>query len=136
MIDRNSFAEHFFAAGEVGAHSYSSWMRMAAGVLSPASDSPAYSGANPERLSELLAGEICPEIGVRQEVLKQRLEVLLQNSIAPWHPFTAAHLHTPVLSASLAAEAILTAINQSMDSFDQAPAASVLEQKVIGWLCE
>ncbi|HEX4170455.1 MAG TPA: aspartate aminotransferase family protein [Bryobacteraceae bacterium] len=136
MIDGKSFAEDFFGTGEVGAHSYSSWMRIATGLLSVAPDSPAYSGASPERLSELLTGEICPEIGVGQEVLKQRLEVLLKNSIAPWHPFTAAHLHTPVLSSSLAAEAILTAINQSMDSFDQAPAASVLEQKVIGWLCE
>ena len=135
MIDRNSFAEHFFGTGEEGACSYSSWMRMAADLLSLAPDSPAYSGANPDRLGELLAGEICPENGIGQEVLRERLEVLLQNSIAPWHPFTAAHLHTPVLSSSLAAEAILTAINQSMDSFDQAPAASVLEQKVIAWLC-
>src|SRR4051794_18622548 len=136
MIDRNSFAEHFFGTGEEGARSYSSWMGMAAGLLSLPPDSPAYSGASPDRLSELLAGEICPENGIGQEILSQRLEVLLQHSIAPWHPFTAAHLHTPVLSSSLAAEAILTAINQSMDSFDQAPAASVLEQKVIAWLSE
>src|SRR3954464_12275239 len=131
MIDRTSFAEHFFGTGEVGAHSYSSWMRMAASLLSVAPESIAYSGASPETLGELLASEICPEIGVGQDVLRQQLEVILQNSIAPWHPFPAAHLHTPVLSSSLAAEAILTAMNQSMDSFDQAPAASVLEQKVI-----
>src|SRR3954463_12467927 len=136
MTGQNSFDELFFGTGEAGACSYSHWMRIADDMLSLAQDSAAYSGASPERLNELLEGEICPKLGVSQKVLRERLETLLRNSVKPWHPFTAAHLHTPVLSASLAAEAILTAINQSMDSFDQAPAASVLEQKVIGWLCE
>jgi L-2,4-diaminobutyrate decarboxylase len=136
MIEQNRFAEHFFGTGEAGARSYSNWMRMADSLLSLTLDSPAYSGASPGDLNELLEGEICPKVGVSQEVLSERLEALLRNSIKPWHPFTAAHLHTPVLSSSLAAEAILAAINQSMDSFDQAPAASVLEQKVITWLCE
>jgi hypothetical protein len=30
---------------------------------------------------------------------------------------------------------ILSALNQSMDSFDQAPAATLIEQKVLRWLC-
>jgi L-2,4-diaminobutyrate decarboxylase len=111
-------------------------MVMADGLLSLAPDSSAYSGASPERLNELLDGEVCPKVGVSQKVLKERLEALLLNSVKPWHPFTAGHLHTPVLVSSLAAEAIVGAFNQSMDSFDQAPAASVLEQRVITWLCE
>src|SRR3954453_15964953 len=135
MTGQNSFAELFFGTGEAGACSYSHWMRIADDMLSLAQDSAAYSGASPERLNELLEGEICPKVGVSQNVLRERLQTLLRNSVKPWHPFTAAHLHTPVLSSSLAAEAILGAINQSMDSFDQAPAASVLEQKVIAWLC-
>ena len=48
--------------------------------------------------------------------------------------YRSASAHT--LAPSLAAEAIIAALNQSMDLFDQAPAASVLEQKVIRWLCE
>ncbi len=136
MMGQNRFAELFFGTGEASARRYSDWMRMADGLLSLAADSPAYSGASPERLNELLQGEICPKAGVSQELLRERLGTLLRNSVKPWHPFTAAHLHTPVLASSLAAEAILGAINQSMDSFDQAPAASVLEQKVIAWLCQ
>ncbi len=136
MIVPNGFAEQLFRAGEAGARSYTNWMRMADGVLSLAPDALPYSGASPERLSELLDGDICPKLGLDQELLRQRLETLLRNSVKPWHPFTAAHLHTPVLACSLAAEAIVAAFNQSMDSFDQAPAASVLERKVITWLCE
>lgn len=135
MTGQNRLSEFFFGGGEAGARSYSSWMRFAHDLLSQAPDCQAYSGASPERLHELLEGEICPKVGVGQTALRERLEILLRHSIQPWHPFTAAHLHTPVLASSLAAEAILGAINQSMDSFDQAPAASVLEQKVIAWLC-
>jgi L-2,4-diaminobutyrate decarboxylase len=136
MTGQNRFAEHFFGTRKAGAGSYSNWMRIAGGLLSLVPDSSAYSGASPERLHDLLDGEVCPRVGVSQPVLRERLETLLRNSVKPWHPFTAAHLHTPVLTASLAAEAIVGALNQSMDSFDQAPAASVLEQKVITWLCE
>jgi len=51
------------------------------------------------------------------------------------HPFTAAHLHCPPLIAALAAEVVLSGLNQSMDSFDQAPAATVVEQQLLQWLC-
>src|SRR5690242_4193315 len=136
MANSNSFAEHFFGMGEAGARSYAKWMRMAGDLLSLAPDDSAYSGASPEHLDRLLDGDICPRFGLSQEALQERVALLLRNSIKPWHPFTAAHLHTPVLASSLAAEAIVGAFNQSMDSFDQAPAASVLEQKVIRWLCE
>ena len=50
------------------------------------------------------------------------------------HPNTAAHLHCPPLLAALAAEAVISALNQSMDSFDQAPMATILEQKFVQWL--
>jgi L-2,4-diaminobutyrate decarboxylase len=130
------FVEHFFGMGQESAQSYSTWMGIADDVLSLARDASAYSGASPEQLDELLDGEVCPRGGVGSQLLKQRLATLLSNSVKPWHPFTAAHLHTPVLAPSLAAEAIIAALNQSMDSFDQAPAASILEEKVLRWLCE
>jgi L-2,4-diaminobutyrate decarboxylase len=136
MAEANPFSRHFFGMGAAGAHEYSSWMQVVDGLLGRATSGSAYSGATPEQLGDLLNYDVCPQAGVGQDVLRERLESLLRNSIKPWHPFTAAHLHTPVLSSSLAAEAIISAFNQSMDSFDQAPAASVLEQKLITWLCE
>jgi L-2,4-diaminobutyrate decarboxylase len=61
---------------------------------------------------------------------------VVAHSVAVWDPRTAAHLHCPVLIPALAAETILAALNQSMDSFDQAPAATAIEQEVVSWLCE
>lgn len=51
------------------------------------------------------------------------------------HPGYLAHLHCPPTLSSLAAEVLVSAFNQSLDSFDQAPAATALEQKVIRDLC-
>lgn len=136
MIDQDCFAPDFFGTGPRSSLNYVSWMREAERVLTEAPLPCGYPGATPEMLSELLSGEICPEAGVSQEVLGTRLQAIVRNSVQPWHPFTAAHLHTPVLVQSLAAEAVLGALNQSMDSFDQAPAASVLEGKVLDWLCQ
>ena len=30
---------------------------------------------------------------------------------------------------------VISALNQSMDSFDQAPAATIIEQQMVAWLC-
>jgi L-2,4-diaminobutyrate decarboxylase len=63
------------------------------------------------------------------------LRTVVANSVAVAHPHTAAHLHCPPLLAALAAEVVISTLNQSMDSFDQAPIATVVEQKLIRWLC-
>lgn len=51
------------------------------------------------------------------------------------HPGYLAHLHCPPTLSSLAAEILVSSFNQSLDSFDQAPAATAIEQKVVGDLC-
>lgn len=130
MREEESFGADFFGTGD-----YGQWLQMAERVLAAAPAEQAYSGATPEQLAELFDGVICPEQGIGIGALRERLGLIAANSIQPWHPRTAAHLHTPVLLPALAAEAVLAALNQSMDSFDQAPAASVLEQKVLEWLC-
>lgn len=131
----SSFAGEFFGAGGQSAEIYSAWMDLSRRVLESTASKAAYSGASPNSLELLLAGEVCPADGVAADVVGERLALVARHSVHPWHPFTAAHLHTPVLSAALAAEAVLSALNQSMDSFDQAPAASVLEGKLLEWLC-
>jgi L-2,4-diaminobutyrate decarboxylase len=45
-----------------------------------------------------------------------------------------AHLHCPSLVISQAAEVLINATNQSMDSWDQSPSATIIEIKLIEWL--
>ena len=47
----------------------------------------------------------------------------------------AAHLHCPPLIPALAAEMLISVLNQSMDSFDQSGAASLIEEEMVQWLC-
>jgi L-2,4-diaminobutyrate decarboxylase len=95
-----------------------------------------YSGATPGELAEALdEREMCPERGVPlEEVLREVGESVLEHSVGVTHPACAAHLHCPPLVPALAAEVLISATNQSMDSWDQSPAATMLEQKVVDWL--
>jgi hypothetical protein len=62
------------------------------------------------------------------ELFEKTRELILENHISVYHPHCVAHLHCPTFIISLAAEMIISAFNQSMDSFDQAPAATMIEQ--------
>ena len=94
-----------------------------------------FSGRNASALAELVPTNFLPEHGSSIEDIVPILRHVIANSIVVSHPATTAHLHCPPLVASLAAEVVISALNQSMDSFDQAPIATVVEQKIIGWLC-
>lgn len=95
----------------------------------------AYAGGTPEELAATL--RTAPPGTAPQPLATalQDLQGIIAGSIAVYHPHAAAHLHTPVLIPALAAEMILTALNQSMDSFDQAPAATLIELEMLDWLC-
>ena len=94
-----------------------------------------YSGKLPSELADLIPSEFAPPSESSPGQIAETLSTVIANSIAVSHPGTAAHLHCPPLLASLAAEVVISTLNQSMDSFDQAPIASVVEQKMIRWLC-
>jgi len=66
--------------------------------------------------------------------IQHALGTYLQHSLAVHHPHCVAHLHCPTLVISQVAELLLNASNQSLDSWDQSPSASVMEIKLIEWL--
>ncbi|MFE0640297.1 pyridoxal phosphate-dependent decarboxylase family protein [Streptomyces sp. NPDC058877] len=63
------------------------------------------------------------------EALHTLVRALAEGAADPAHPLCAAHLHTPPLALAVAADLAASALNPSMDSWDQAPAASALETK-------
>jgi L-2,4-diaminobutyrate decarboxylase len=92
-----------------------------------------YSGRSPKELAELLGREILSQDGHGFDQIAGLREIIA-HSVSVTHPHTAAHLHCPPLIAALAAEVAISALNQSMDSFDQAPAATVVEEWMVEWL--
>ncbi|MER6731962.1 pyridoxal phosphate-dependent decarboxylase family protein, partial [Streptomyces puniciscabiei] len=58
------------------------------------------------------------------------VHALAQGAADPADPLCAAHLHCPPLAVATAADLAASALNPSLDSWDQAPAASALEAAV------
>ncbi|WP_373740661.1 aspartate aminotransferase family protein [Neisseria sp.] len=69
-----------------------------------------------------------------QTALTRLVGLFLANSLKVHHPHSLAHLHCPTMVASQAAEVLINAANQSMDSWDQSPAGSLMEVQMIEWL--
>jgi L-2,4-diaminobutyrate decarboxylase len=93
-----------------------------------------YCGKRPAELAEATGSDFLPQREGSWDQVAETLRTVVANSVAVSNPNTAAHLHCPPLLAALAAEVVISALNQSMDSFDQAPIATVVEQKMIRWL--
>jgi L-2,4-diaminobutyrate decarboxylase len=94
------------------------------------------SNVSPSDLHELVTSlEVCPEEGVGLPRLLGELgEVVWRNSVVPSDVACVAHLHPPSLVASVVTELSISAVNQSMDSWDQAPAATEVELHLMNWL--
>ncbi|MFC9848109.1 pyridoxal phosphate-dependent decarboxylase family protein [Streptomyces sp. NPDC060223] len=74
-------------------------------------------------------GDVLPEQGT-ENALHTLVRALAEGSADPAHPLCAAHLHCPPLAVATAADLAASALNPSLDSWDQAPAASALEALV------
>jgi L-2,4-diaminobutyrate decarboxylase len=67
------------------------------------------------------------------DVMEEIQNVIVRNSLWISHPSSMAHLHCPPLLPSIAAEVMINALNQSMDSWDQSPAATYVETELINF---
>ncbi|MEU6122485.1 aminotransferase class V-fold PLP-dependent enzyme, partial [Streptomyces sp. NPDC047123] len=74
---------------------------------------------------------ILPEHGTGPDTaLRTLVHTLAAGAADPADPLCAAHLHCPPLAVAAAADLAASALNPSMDSWDQAPAATELEALV------
>ncbi|WP_432480899.1 pyridoxal phosphate-dependent decarboxylase family protein [Moraxella sp. ZY200743] len=68
------------------------------------------------------------------EALNRAINLFLNKSLKVHHPHSLAHLHCPTMVSSQIAEVLINATNQSMDSWDQSPAGSLMEVQLIDYL--
>ena len=114
---------------------YEQLIAHAAAIVADSLPNHPYGGKTPAELAGLIPSDFLPSVEHSPDQISKTLRTIVSNSINVTHPHTTAHLHCPPLLASLAAEVVISALNQSMDSFDQAPIATILEQKMVRWLC-
>ena len=60
-------------------------------------------------------------------------QVYLDHAIWFHEPAYVAHLNCPVALAALAAEAIASAVNTSVDTWDQSTAGTLIERRLVDW---
>ncbi|MDM5297468.1 aspartate aminotransferase family protein [Bacillus pumilus] len=97
-----------------------------------------YSGILPGKLAASVESlfQFHPSGEAIDSVFRDVKEHLLPNLVDVSHPKCLAHLHCPPLIPALAAEVVVSSFNQSMDSFDQSGIASLVEERMLKWLCE
>ncbi|WP_436496103.1 pyridoxal phosphate-dependent decarboxylase family protein [Actinokineospora sp. HUAS TT18] len=64
------------------------------------------------------------------DALVELTRFLAHGSADPADPACAAHLHCPPLAVAAVADLVASALNPSMDSWDQAPSASAIEEQL------
>ena len=95
-----------------------------------------YQGKSVDELRERISLEFNEQGLGNQAAIDRAIEYFLKDSLSVHHPQCVAHLHCPSLVISQAAEVLINATNQSMDSWDQSPSATIMEVKLIEWLRE
>jgi len=135
----SEFDRDFLSASDAGRQAYDAAMAAASRIVlrDLATLRVPYQGPAAADLAQLIGTiDICPEEGRGlQATLDLVGRLVLRNSIMVSHPACLGHLQCAPLIPALAAESLISAANQSLDSWDQAPAATFLEQRVVDWLC-
>ena len=66
-------------------------------------------------------------------VLDELEDVYLRDAIYFHHPRYLAHLNCPVVIPAVLGEAVLSAVNSSLDTWDQSAGGTLIERKLIDW---
>ncbi|MER6332411.1 aminotransferase class V-fold PLP-dependent enzyme [Streptomyces sp. NPDC001034] len=74
-------------------------------------------------------GDVLPDEG-DPDALRVLVRLLAEGAADPADPLCAGHLHCPPLAVATAADLAVSALNPSLDSWDQAPGATALEAVV------
>ncbi|MFG6496489.1 aspartate aminotransferase family protein [Fictibacillus sp. UD] len=139
-MNTTDFDRFFLNDSETGIQSFNHIVLEAQHLLSNfyKSNTNAFNGSAPKEIEKeiqklsLTSKDGDNPITVLEDVLKK----IVNNSIHVSHQTSMGHLHCPPLIPAIAAELIIGALNQSMDSWDQSSTATYLEERLIKWVSE
>ncbi len=96
-----------------------------------------FSGVRPDSLQSVVnAVDFSTPSSNIDELLAEVKSIYSQHAIAFHLPKYIAHLNCPVVTPTLAAEVIISALNSSMDTWDQSAGGTLMEMKLIDWTCD
>ncbi|MBX6385839.1 MAG: aspartate aminotransferase family protein [Microbispora sp.] len=93
-----------------------------------------FSGVSPERLAaEFAAIDLDRPLHDHDAALDELDRVYLRDAVYFHHPRYLAHLNCPVVIPALLGEAVLSAVNSSLDTWDQSAGGTLIERRLIEW---
>ncbi|MGC9665195.1 pyridoxal phosphate-dependent decarboxylase family protein [Planosporangium sp. 12N6] len=96
-----------------------------------------FTGITADRLApEITAVDLDRPLGDPAAALDELERVYLRDAVYFHHPRYLAHLNCPVAIPALVGEAILTAVNSSLDTWDQSAGGTLIERRLIDWTAE
>ncbi|WP_444978837.1 pyridoxal phosphate-dependent decarboxylase family protein [Actinoplanes couchii] len=93
-----------------------------------------YSGATvPELQEQVDAVDLDRPLGDTGAALHEVARLYLDNAVWFHEPTYVAHLNCPVAIPALSAEVLISAVNSSVDTWDQSTAGTLIERRLIDW---
>ncbi|WP_330457985.1 lysine decarboxylase DesA [Streptomyces sp. NBC_00820] len=75
-------------------------------------------------------------LGDTVAVLDELEDVYLRDAVYFHHPRYLAHLNCPVVIPAVLGEAVLSAVNSSLDTWDQSAGGTLIERRLVDWTTE
>lgn len=132
--DEPDYADHILGPDSASRRAFRDAMLQAVDMIVDAADAKGpYLGTSVEGLRGLLDDlDPLPEEGTGiAAALADIGGPAIDHALMVGHPAAMAHLHCPVAVPALAAEVLISATNQSLDSWDQSPFATLVEERVL-----
>ncbi|MEU6846371.1 lysine decarboxylase DesA [Streptomyces sp. NPDC046716] len=99
-----------------------------------ATTSRPFTGVSPDALSPTVdAVNLDEPLHDTIAALDELEDVYLRDAVYFHHPRYLAHLNCPVVIPAVLGEAVLSAVNSSLDTWDQSAGGTLIERKLIDW---
>ncbi|WP_308408493.1 pyridoxal phosphate-dependent decarboxylase family protein [Streptomyces malaysiensis] len=96
-----------------------------------------FTGITPAELAPEISGiDLERPLGDPDAALEELEGVYLKDAVYFHHPRYLAHLNCPVVIPALLGEAVLSAVNSSLDTWDQSAGGTLIERRLIDWTAE
>ncbi|MFD5765790.1 pyridoxal phosphate-dependent decarboxylase family protein [Streptomyces sp. NPDC127049] len=93
-----------------------------------------FTGVTPAELAPVIdAVDLDRPLGDATAALDELEDVYLRDAVYFHHPRYLGHLNCPVVIPAVLGEAVLSAVNSSLDTWDQSAGGTLIERKLIDW---
>lgn len=118
------------------AQRYRAWLGEALDLVADrfGADRQPFTGVSADQLAPVVDGvDLDVPLGDPRAALDELHSVYLRDAVYFDHPRYLAHLNCPVVIPALLGEAVSSAVNSSVDTWDQSAGGTLIERRLIDW---